>query len=200
MKFGQIATCALALAVSASSAFAMVDEVVITDCDGLVRATGNVEIGEPSTVAIKLVRLDGASATNAEVTLKGKDSAVSAVARNNSVVFESIGAGEWNACLKQEGFIIENISVTGDSDSNTLDSAAVIGAGVLGGGAAIFSLGSGGSSSAPATALAGAASNSDIFVDTDSTSFTESLAARRPTTSADECLNGESPTPLSPFL
>ncbi|MBX7136607.1 MAG: hypothetical protein K1X83_01395 [Oligoflexia bacterium] len=185
---------------TASAAQASVDQLIIKDCDGLVRATIESPAGQLSNV---LVTLSG-DMTNA-ISLKLSEPTLGTekqkLAHGGKVTFEEIGSGEWSACPEDSNIQISDISIV---QPNPSGSSSTVLAGVLGGGAvgalAILGSSDGGSSSASATTLSGSTGSSVLDSAAAARPAANSDSASRPIETADDCLNAERPDPLSPFL
>ena len=189
-----------------STASATASQVVITDCNGIVRAASETKPGSLSSVTMKF-----ASAVQSEVKLNSLLGAASKVtlAKDGQALFDGVTAGQWSACQADANLAIEQVSIVTTSESNSaLGSAAAIGAGVLGGGAAIIGLGgNSGSGDTPATAtLVGSKDSGAVFNENDGLAKDGQVQAQaahstgRPARTAADCLNNTEVDPISPFL
>ena len=172
------------------------EDLVVTDCKGTVRATAQVEPGSLSLV--QLVLSDSTELAKISLAQSNREKKV-AVAHNSSATFESVTAGKWSACVENSDVSITKVSIV-PGNTQALSSLPLVGLSALGGGLAVAGIaggnGSDSNNSGPVTSLVGQTSN----VIADNSSPSESATAASRTGSASECLNSETPDPLSPFF
>lgn len=191
--------CALALSISNASAA----QIVVSDCDGAIRAIGDSGESTNTSVVIKLAADQELAATGVPVTLSnGIDTKSSLSNDEGKLSFEKVAAGKWTACAQDKAIKLADVSVVKTNPEATMGPIALLGAGLAGvGGIALGGLsGSSDSNSQPQgtlSELAGTGQNSGL-VDS-AGSAPEVAAARGPRAQAD-CKTNEKPDTLSPFL
>ncbi|RIL09094.1 MAG: hypothetical protein DCC75_07350 [Proteobacteria bacterium] len=199
-------TCRAGLLVSVllaggnGSAFAK--EIVINDCDGVVRASHQIEEGALSSVSVTVTGSEGAE-TLVSLTSEGRTARTASTSEKGVGVFDGVEGGIWTACLdKQEG-AIKHVGIYPSSTSSGVSTAGLVAGGIaIGGGVLGIVAGSDGGSSGSSENAAALAGSTDLSPETDSGSseiLESSSASKRPVNqAAEDCLTDETFDPISP--
>lgn len=203
-----IASVLAVAALNAGSAFAApaagsAADIIVNGCDGVLRAAKSVEKNSFSKVVASVAQGSGS------ISLASGEMSISADIYEGKATFDRVAPGTWELCPQTEVSEVRILSNTTSSGAT----AAIIGAtGLLAGGAAIAFSDSSGGDSDPARAVVPPSVQVDpneitigagdgyTASDNSGTGTKDEGGNKRPTCAAiEDCLNDESPAPISPI-
>jgi len=179
------------------SAFAK--EIVINDCDGVVRASHQVEEGALSSVSVTITSSEGAE-TLVSLTSEGRTARTASTSEKGVGVFEGVEGGIWTACLDKQGGTIKHVGIYPSSTSSGVSTAGLVAGGIaIGGGVLGIVAGSDGGSSGGSENASALAGSAGAETQSGSTDVIETVSTKRPVNQAvEDCLTDETPAPISP--
>jgi hypothetical protein len=185
-----------------------VGEVRIVDCDGYPRAAAKITAGSSVTARawLKATSAQVGSADAKVILSRAGESSQEGITADSGVVsFDNLTTGEWKVCPSDRSLSLAKVSIEQGNESGSLAKIAAIGAGVGG----IAALGLAGSSGSSDSSSRGALISQDEISTSQATSNGLSSAGAstsagntetpRPLAAADDCLNNQVATPVSPF-
>ena len=176
--------------------------LVVTDCQGATRAVEDITSGSSRTVELSMTDTEGAAvADGATLTLTNSSTGKKIIgsAKNGLISFDNVVAGTWTACPASQDAVLKKVALvsTPTLASDTTD-GLILGTGIVGAGIAAvgFSRDSNNSvNSDGSTPLVGSTGSKG----NESPTTAGAKGNSRPRARANDCLNDEEPTPISPF-